>query len=369
MTGPRFNANLLKVPLYIAGRAIEEVKEEYNLDNVIKMGSNENPVGPSPHAKEAVNRVLDEAHRYPGVAVRDLRRELATKLGNGLKEGNILIGNGGTDILRIITQGFVFDGGNTIMSRTTFPLYHIFTTAFGGEPRQVDPTPDYGHDLAAMIDEIDEDTRIVYLCSPNNPSGHIITQSDADNFMERIPEHVVVVFDESYRDYITDPDSVQCLNYIEEGLNVLSVHSFSKSSGLANMRVGYLIGCEGLIQYLHHARLPFHTGDIALAAATGSLHDHEFQAQQRQVVIESREHLHSKLCQMGLTCLPSQANFIVIDRPPMGALTLTESMLRRGIILREMSQFGMQDAVRISVGSPSENEFFLDMMEELLTGD
>lgn len=364
MTGPKLNPDLLKVPLYIAGKSADEVKEELGLDLVLKLGSNESPLGPSPRALEEARNRLDEAHRYPGVADRDLRRKLASQHGNGLTEQNFLVGNGGTDILRMITQAFVFDGGNTVMSEVTFPMYRILTITFGGSMRQIKATPDYQHDLDAMAEHIDDDTRIVFLCSPNNPSGHIITQTKADDFLSRVPNHVVTIFDESYCDYVTDPDCVKSLEYVFEGRNVLLVRSFSKSAGLANMRVGYMLGPGELTDYVRHAQLPFHTSDIALAAANASLDDVEFHKQNRKAVIEGREHLSTTLNEMGLNCSPNQANFVIINEPPLGAIGLAEALLLKGIIIRPMEAFGMPDAVRITVGSQAENEIFIAALRE-----
>ncbi|MFQ5615229.1 MAG: histidinol-phosphate transaminase [Anaerolineales bacterium] len=368
MRNPRLNTNILEVPLYIAGRSIQEIEEDYGLTKVTKLASNESPVGPSPLALEAAQRMLQEAHRYPGVVERDLRRKLAARLHPELDESNIVIGNGGTDVLRMITQAFVFDGGNTVMSRAAFPMYHIFTTTFGGTPRQVAPAPDYGHDLAAMANQIDDDTRIVYLCSPNNPTGHIITQAEADEFMDCVPGHVVVVFDEAYRAYVTAPEYADSLAYVKEGRNVLILRSFSKAMGLANMRVGYLIGPVELANYLQHVRLPFHTGDIPLAAALASLDDTVYHTRHRKTVLEEREYLYTALCEMNpsLNCLPSQANFIIILDPPMGAGALTERLLQRGFIVRAMGAFGLPNAIRVSIGTPEENRKFVAVLEDVL---
>lgn len=366
MSGPRMNPNLLKVPLYIAGKSPEEVRKELGLDEVTKLASNESPVGPSPLATEAAQRMLNEAHRYPGIAELDLRRKLAARIDPALDETQIITGNGGTDVIHRITQAFVFDGGNTIMSRVTFPMYRISTTTFGGTPRQIEPTPEYYHDLDAMVDQIDDDTRIVYLCSPNNPVGNCIKAAEAARFMDRLPDHVVVMFDESYYDFVTDRDYADSLAYVKEGRNVLVMRSFSKSAGLANLRVGYAIGPAELIQYVRRTQLPFHTSAVALAAAAASLDDEAFRAHSRQAVITGRNFLYTELSQMGLTCFPSQANFVVMVDPPVEPSTLAEALLRKGMIVRAMSAFGMPNGLRISVGTPRENERFIAALKQVL---
>jgi len=366
MKGPRFNSNLLKVPIYIAGRSIEEVKEELGFEKVTKLASNETPVGPSPLAVEAARSMLEQAHRYPGIADRRLRQKLAASLSPHLEEDNFVTGNGATDVLRMITQSFVFEGGNTVMARSTFPMYHILTTTFGGHCRFVDLTPGYRHDLDEMLAQIDNDTRIVYLCSPNNPTGNIIPQFEVDDFMARVPEHVVVVFDESYYDYVTDPDYANSLEYVLEGRNVIVLRSFSKSSGLANLRVGYSIAPIHLADYVRHARLPFNTSDIALAAATASLDDADFHTRQRKTVLAGREYLQTAFCEMNLNYLPSQANFVTIVDPPMGAVHLVDLLLRRGFIVRALVAFGMPNAIRVSVGTSEENQAFIQTLRTVL---
>jgi histidinol-phosphate aminotransferase len=361
---PFFNPDLCRVPLYVAGRSVEEVKEELGLAEVVKLASNESPIGPSPLALQAAREMLERAHRYPGVTERDLRRKLADKF--DVTADHIILGNGGTDVLRIVTQGFVFNVGNTVMSQVTFPMYQILTTTFSGVSRQVTPRADYGHDLQAMAAAVDEDTRLVYLCSPNNPTGGIISQADADAFVAGMPPHVVVLFDESYCDYVDDAAYADNLPHIRAGRNVLIVRSFSKSAGLANLRLGYLIGPPQLVHYLRHACLPFHVGDVALAAASASLDDHDYHRRSRRVVLAGRAYLQAALSAMGLRCLPSQANFITIIDPPLPASQLVERLLQRGIIVRAMAGFGLPNGVRVTVGGEEVNERVVTVVGEIV---
>src|SRR5574341_604028 len=267
MTQLRLNPNLLKVPLYIAGKSIEEVQEELGLDEVIKLGSNENPLGPSPLAVEAAQTLLWESHRYPNYWEKQLRRKLAPTIDPSFTEQNLLTGNGGCDVLRMITQAFMCEGGETITADATFPMYSILSTMFGGRTIEVPLTADERFDLPAIMEAVTPSTRLIVICTPNNPTGSIVKQREADAFMEKMPEHVVVVYDESYGDFCTDPEHVDSIQYVRQGKNAITVRSFSKKSGLANMRVGYGIGRPDLIEYLHHAQMPFNTGSIALAAA------------------------------------------------------------------------------------------------------
>ncbi len=362
MKDPRFNPHLLEVPLYIAGKSAAEVREALGLSEVIKLASNENPLGPSPKALQALRAALPEAHRYPGVAARELRQALARHHGHGLSEHHFLLANGGTDVLRVIAQSFVFDGGNTVMGEVSFPMYRILTTMFGGKPVQVPPRPDLSLDLDAMARAITADTRVVWLCSPNNPTGFVLSQQQADDFLRRVPQEVVVVFDESYLDFAEDPQCVKSLEYIRQGRNVVAVRSFSKTTGLANLRVGYAIARPELIEYMSHAVLPFHTGALVLRAAMAGLGDEDYRRRSRELILRERAFLFGGIKELGLKCFPSQANFILVAEVPGGGQAFAERLLQRGIIVRPMAAFGKPDGFRVSVGRRGENERFLEAL-------
>ncbi len=362
------NERLLKVPLYIGGKSIEEVRRELGVDEIIKLASNECPLGPSPMAVEAAREALSDANRYPGTADLDLRRKLAPRLDAALDESNVVLGNGGTDVLRMIAQAFVFERGvNTIMCRASFPMWHIATMMAGGDCIFIKPTADYGHDLPAMAARINANTRVVYVCSPNNPTGNIVTQAHANDFMARVPERVVVVWDEAYCAYVDAPDYADSLRYVKDGRNVLVVRSFSKSAGLANMRIGYAIGHTELADYLRHAQNPFHTGAASLAGAAASLDDAEYLASNRQMVLDGRAFLRAEFEKLGLNSLPSQANFVAIVDPPMPPEDLADTLLHRGFIVRAMEPFGLPNAVRVTVGTQAENEKFVAVLGDVIS--
>ena len=366
MAKPRSNPELLKVPQYVPGKPIEQVKAELGLTEVIKMASNESPIGPSPLAVSAAQAMLLGAHRYPGTTERTLRRKVAATLGSDFDEHHIVLGNGGTDVLRMITQAYVFDGGNTIMSRTTFPMYQALTTTFGGTPRQVKSLSGFEHDLEGMLAQIDKDTRLIFLCSPNNPTGHIISQMEADRFIAQVPAHVVVVFDESYFDFVTDLDYADSLAYVRAGRNVLALRSFSKSAGLANLRVGYLVGPPHLTNYIRRVQLPFHVGDVALAAAVASLDDSDYMGRHQQAVWAGRDYLLAAMSELGLQYLPSQTNFVTIVNPPLAADSLVAALLCKGFIVRATRGFGLENGVRVSTGTMVENKKFIVALREVL---
>jgi len=359
MNGLRLNSQLLRVPLYIAGKCPEQVCQELGLGEVIKLCSNENPLGPSPMAVAALRDALPQAHCYPGIVELELKRRLATCHRNGLTEQHFIVGNGATDVLRMVAQAFIFDGGEAIVDRVTFPLYALLTTMYGGDVIKVELRANYRSDLLAMGDAVTPETRIIWLCSPNNPTGLVLSQAEVDEFIGRLPEHVVVVFDEAYCEYVTDPNCVDSLRYVYQGRNVIVVRSFSKTSGLANLRVGYGIAPPDLVEYLLHTVLPFNTGALPIVAATASLEDHAFHRRSRELVQQERAFLYAGLSEMGLTCLPSQANYLLVLDPPLGAPGLVDALLRKGVIVRPMAGFGLPNAFRVTVGLREQNERFL----------
>lgn len=366
MTGLRLNPHLLKVPLYIAGKSVEEVQEEYQLEDVIKLASNESPLGPSPLALAAARDALAEAHRYPGVAERNLRRALGPRVHPDFDERYILIGNGATDLIRLLAQAFVFDGGAMVTCQVTFPLYHICTLMYGGQSVLVPPTPDLRFDLSALADAITPDTRLVIICSPNNPTGLISRRIEVEAFMTRVPDSVVVVFDESYRDFVDDPEYPDPVSYVAEGRSVVVLRSFSKSAGLANLRVGYAIAPPDLVQYLSRAVLPFHTGAVALAAAHASLDDQAYLEHNRRLVRRERDYLCAELDALDLSYAPSQANFVLITNLPLPAKDLAERLMQRGVIVRAMTGWGLPNAVRVSLGTHELNQRFVRHLRAVL---
>lgn len=362
---PILAPHLLRVPRYVAGKPAEEISAEMGLDRVLKLNSNENPLGPSPMALAAMQETLADAHRYPGIAERDLRHKLAAYHGHHCSPQHFVIGNGATDILRIVAQAFMCHGGESVMCRTTFPLFALLTTMFGGKVVEVLPRPDYHYDLPAMAAAVNGQTRIVWLCSPNNPTGFVLPRAAVDDFLGRLPGHVMVIIDEAYADYVSDGDCVDSLRYVHEGRNVIAVRSFSKSRGLANLRVGYGIARPDLIDYLSRAILPFNSGALALRAAAAGLEDDEFVSRSRKLVQRERAFLLARLSEMGMTCLPSQANFVLVVDPPIPAPVLVDALAQRGIIVRPMENFGLPNAFRLSVGLREQNEQFLSALRSI----
>lgn len=370
MSDLKLNPHLLTVPLYIAGKPIEQVQHEYGLSEVVKLASNENPLGPSPRALAALQAELSQAHRYPGVAEKHMREKLAAyhnaRDAAQFTAANVLVGNGLSDVLRMIASGFIFDGGASVMCDATFPLYKIYTTQFGG---QVIATPhkNYRYDLRAMADAITPDTRLVFVCNPNNPTGTLIPRDEVDAFMRRVPASVVVVFDEAYHDLVDDPQYSNAVEYVKQGYaNALVLYSFSKTYGLANLRLGYALGAPSTIEYLAHGLLPFNTSDPVLRAGIAALDDRAHRERYRALLASEKPFLYDGLAQLDLEFIPTQANFILLPNPPREVKTLDTELLKRGVIARPMGGFGLPAALRVTIGTREENEKFLRALRDAL---
>jgi len=366
----KLNPHLLTVPAYVGGKPIELVQEEYGLTDVVKLGSNENPLGPSPLALAALQDALKNAHRYPGVADQRLRKKLAahfnTHYNASFTEQNFMTGNGLSDVLRMIVQAFIFDGGETIFCDPTFPLYSIFTKMVGGVATSVQHDH-YRYNLTAIADTITEHTRIVFVCNPNNPSGTVVTQDEIAAFMARVPPSTVVVFDESYCDFAVDSIFPNTVQYVQTGLDhVLVLRGFSKAYGMANLRIGYALGTPAMIHYLAHAQVTFNTGDPVLLAAAAALDDQAHVRATRELIAQEREFLYQGFSDLDLTYIPSHTNFILLVDMPKDVKAINEGMLRRGVIIRPMSGFGMPDAIRVTLGTHEQNVRMLQTLEQVL---
>ena len=359
------NPNLLTIQKYVAGKSIAELQRELGLSEIIKLGSNENPFGPSPKAIVALQRAAAEMHYYPSVEVFDLRARLAKSLGGGMDADNVIVGNGSADIIRILAQALLYGGGEVIVSRPAFQMYEMVTTMYGGRTIFLEPE-NYGYNLQAMADKITDQTRMIFVCNPNNPTGLIVTEREVDAFMARVPPHVVVVFDQAYCEYADAPDYPDTLRYIREGYNVISTRTFSKIYGLAGMRMGYGVAGKELIGYLLRTQPAFHSGRLALLAALASLEDDAYKRSTQQANAEGRGYLCRQFDRMGLRYLPSQANFIMLIDLPFDVNAIDRALLQRGIILRPCAPFGLPQALRATIGTPEQNVRVIATLERVL---
>ncbi len=365
------NPHLLTVPANIGGKPTEEVQQELGLSEMIRLGSNENAWGPSPLALAAFREALKEAHRYPGVGDRQLRCKLAerynARYAAAFTADNFMTGNGLSDVLRMIAHAFLFDGGEAVYCIPTFPLYGIFARMFGATTVAV-PHDHFAYNLPAIADAITPQTRVIFVCNPNNPTGTIVTPQRVDALMARVPPSAVVVFDESYYDFVGDLEYTNSIEYLKrEQDNVIVLRSFSKVYGMANLRIGYAIATRPMIEYLAHAQIVYNTSDAVLQAATAALDDERHLQATRQFLAREREFLCAGLEALSLDFVPTHTNFVLLINLPLEVKRLDRELLQRGIIVRPMGGFGMPDAVRVTIGKHEENEALLRALEAILT--
>ncbi|MBO8162991.1 MAG: histidinol-phosphate transaminase [Brevibacillus sp.] len=353
---------ILDVPVYQPGKPIEEVKRELGLTEVIKLASNENPFGCSPKVKEALAAHLDTLAIYPDGGSMQLRWELAQFL--QVEPNQLIFGNGSDEIVQMIARTFLSEGTNTVMATPTFPQYRSNAIIEGAELIEV-PLKEGVHDLDAMAQAINEKTRVVWVCNPNNPSGTIVTESQLLSFLEKVPRDVLVVMDEAYYEYVVAEDYPQTIPLLAKYPNLIVLRTFSKIYGLAALRIGYGIARPEVIEHLNHVREPFNTSTLAQAAARAALADQEFVAGCREQNRTNMKLLTDRFDELGLTYFPSQANFVLVDIRQDSNVVFGK-LLEKGLIVRSGAALGFPGYQRITVGTAEQNNKLLAALEAVV---
>ena len=355
------NAGVHTQPVYEPGKPIETVAREYGLDpaHIAKLASNENPFGPSPRAIVAGAEALTSAHLYPDGTCHDLRLKIAER--RGVSPESILVGNGSNEIIELLGHAFLRPGLEVVMGAQAFIVYKLVTKLFGATPVEV-PMSDFGHDLDAMLAAVTERTRLLFVASPNNPTGVANAEADLLKLAEGLPEHVILCLDEAYAEYLEQAPDLAAA--IHAGRKVVCLRTFSKIYGLGGLRVGYAYGDPELISLLHRVRQPFNVNAVAQAAATAALDDLEFVEMCRAENSAGRKVLCEGLAALGFETIGGAANF-VLSRVGNG-VAVFEALQRRGIIVRPLAPYGMAEYVRITIGRTEENERLLSTLSELL---
>ncbi|MDB6147999.1 MAG: histidinol-phosphate transaminase [Spartobacteria bacterium] len=356
------NSQLQDLAVYQPGKPIEETARELGADpsDIIKLASNENPLGPSPRAMDAIRDALGHAQLYPDGGGFYLRQALSTKL--KVEPGNIILGNGSNEIIEFLAHGFLDRGDDVVTSEHAFIAYKLIAALFGATTIEA-PSPDYRHHLNAMVDAITPRTRLILIANPNNPTGTLLSQDEIDDFMTRLPDNVVAVFDEAYFEFLDEPPDT--IRYVRDRRNVMVLRTFSKIHGLAGVRVGYGIGSAGLIEVLQKTRQPFNVNSMAQIAALAALADENHQRKTKRVVDEGRVFLEREFAEMGLRFVPSAANF-VMARVGDGVSVFKE-LLKRKIIVRPLAGYNLKEWVRISVGTMEQNQQCVAALKEIVS--
>lgn len=347
---------------YQGGKPIEEVERELGISDAIKLASNENPLGLSPVARAAIEATLVDGARYPDGNGFYLKCKLAEK--HSVNSNQLTLGNGSNDVLDLMARGFLGAEHNAVFSQHAFVIYQLAVTAQGARSIVV-PADNWGHNLQAMTDAVDSHTRLMFVANPNNPTGTWVGVDDIAAMMVQVPEHVLVVIDEAYFEYVDRPEYGSALGLLEQYPNLVITRTFSKAYGLASLRVGYAISHPDVADILNRIRQPFNINSMALAAAIAVLDDPEYLNQSIEVNRTGYEQLTCGFNQLGLSFIPSAGNFIAVEIPG-DAQAMYQRLLEQGVIVRPVELYGMPNHLRISIGLPEENQRFLNVLSELL---
>jgi histidinol-phosphate aminotransferase len=349
------------LPVYQPGKPIEEVKRELGLDQVIKLASNENPYGSSPAVKDAIQAELSNLSLYPDGSAVELTKALARH--TGVQENQIIFGCGSDEIIALITRAFLLPGDENIMADQTFSVYKSNADIEGAVSVEV-PLVDGTHDLSAMLSHVNDKTKIIWVCNPNNPTGTIVSEEELTAFLDRVPGHVMVVLDEAYFEYVTDSSYPNSIPLLSRYSNLVVLRTFSKIYGIASLRVGYGIAQPEVIRLINQVREPFNTSRIGQAAAIAALGDQTFVKECRAKNAAGIEYLQKEFKRLGLAALPAHGNFILVDagRP---SKEVFQSLLHKGVIVRAGFE-KYPTCIRVTVGSQSQNEIFISTLEQVL---
>jgi histidinol-phosphate aminotransferase len=355
------NPQLRDLAVYEPGKPVEETARELGFDpaEIIKLASNENPLGPSPKAIQAMRAALENGHLYPDGSGFYLTKALATKL--DLQPENVILGNGSNEIIEFLGHAFLNPGDDVITCQYAFIVYKLLAAAFNVRTIET-PSPDYQQNLDVTLEAITPKTRLIFIANPNNPTGALVSQDAIDRFMPLVPNNIIVVFDEAYFEFLDDPPDT--LRFVRKGQNVVVLRTFSKIHGLAGMRIGYAIAPSEIIGVLHKTRQPFNVNSIAQAGAIAALEDDAHLHETKCVVDEGRAYLQQEFTEMHIPFVPAAANFVMVN--VRDGCAVFQELLRRKIIVRPLNGYGLSEWVRISVGTTEENRELITALREVI---
>jgi histidinol-phosphate aminotransferase len=360
--GYSIRQEVLNVDRYVAGKPISEVKRELGLEEVIKLASNENPLGCSPKVKEVLRNTVDDTALYPDSSSFELRNAIAKQL--NVKPEQIFCGAGSDSLIRVISSTILNPGDESIMAEITFPRYDTSAKLMGAKSVKVS-MKNHGLDIEKMVDSITERTKLIWFCNPNNPTGTMFKKAEIEKLLDRIPKDVLFIMDEAYVEYVTDPDFPNSLDFLDRYPNMIILRTFSKAYGLASLRCGYGIASEELVQFINRVINAFDVNLYVQRAAIAAIEDRDFINMVYETNKRGKEYFYSMFKEMGLEYIESSANFVMVnlgidDKP------IFESLLRRGLIVRPGFLLEMPGWLRVTIGTEQQNEKFIDALKILL---
>ncbi|MGZ8192926.1 MAG: histidinol-phosphate transaminase [Methylobacter sp.] len=347
---------------YKPGKPIEELEREFGLTRVIKLASNENPLGPGKKALAAIQAILQDMALYPDGSGFNLKQALAIKY--AVEPDQITLGNGSNEILELVARAFLTPGLEVIFSQHAFAVYPIVTQAVGATAVVV-PAVNYGHDLEAMLQSVTEKTRLVFIANPNNPTGTLLSQASLESFMNALPESCVCVLDEAYFEFVSRVEPINSIDWLKKYPNLIITRTFSKAYGLAGLRVGYSLSSPQIADILNRVRQPFNNNALALAAAEAALTDFDHLQHTISINALGMEQLTDGFKNLGLEWIPSAGNFVLVDLKRL-AQPVYEALLRKGVIVRPVANYELPNHLRISIGTHEENQLFLEALTDSL---
>ena len=354
---------------YIPGKPIMEVREEFGLDRVVKLSSNECPFDLPPGLADALGKAASGGNRYPDAIARRLRAKVAAKL--KVDETQLIFGNGAEECIRLIAQIFLNHGDTAIIPTPIFDAYSTATRLMGAREYRL-PLKEGRIDLEAVLDacETDPAVKLVWLCSPSNPTGDLLKKDEFDAFLAQLPRYVMVVLDEAYFEFVTDPNAAHTEDYLDTDHRVIGLRTFSKAYGLAGFRVGYIMAQPGVIELVNNVKLPFNVNFMALAAAEYMLDEEDFAKAHVDLVVREREFLREELVKRGLDVPPTQANFLFVRVPEelkKNGVDIFKFLLPKGFVVRPGTAFGVPEYFRMSLGTREDHLAFLQEFDKLLS--
>jgi histidinol-phosphate aminotransferase len=358
----RARTEIFTIKPYVPGKPIDEVKRELGLDDIIKLASNENPLGPSPLAVQAIRQMVDQLHLYPDSNCFYLKEKLASV--NNIENSGVIVGNGSDELLKLISECFLNKDDEILFGQPSFSEYEFTALIMGAKCIAV-PLNDFTHDLDAMLAAITPKTKLLYICNPNNPTGTTVNGSEIAKFMQKVPDNVLVIFDEAYCEYVENEEFTSGLKYVQEGRNVIVLRTFSKIYGLAALRIGYGLTTPELAGAIERVMEPFNVNSVAQIGALAALEDLPHVKRSQELNAQGKKYLYEQFENLGFKYVPTEANFIFVDIKK-NCKEVFAALLKEGVIVRTGDIFGYPNFIRVTIGTPEENERFIKSLTKVL---